>query len=161
MKMKRTLIFLSLMLFAVAGQAEKKKKPLIEELSGQGYGMAGCGLGSVFFGDSPNKAKQLGAVFVNGLVFPQTFAISSGISNCGETKESARLESEFIKVNRIALESEAARGGGETTDALTQLMGCRNNSLGLALKKNYLKVFSNNSNDDVRSEIAKLCLMPS
>ncbi len=49
-----------------------------------GYGDAGCGLGSMLFGNSPGKGSQILAVTTNGTGM-QSFGISSGTSNCDAT----------------------------------------------------------------------------
>ncbi len=47
------------------------------------YGTAGCGLGSMAFGNQKG-AIQILAATTNGLFGTQTFGITSGTSNCGE-----------------------------------------------------------------------------
>ena len=54
---------------------------MVDEMSGQGYGMAGCGLGSILFGAKPGKIQILSGT-TNGIYGNQTFGISSGTSNC-------------------------------------------------------------------------------
>ncbi len=46
------------------------------------YGEAGCGLGSMIFGDSPGFVQVLAAT-TNGCSGSQTFGITTGTSNCG------------------------------------------------------------------------------
>src|SRR4051812_6327755 len=57
------------------------KQSLHEQFTGQGYGLAGCGLGSVVFGPKPGMV-QVAAATTNNYIVPQTFAISSATSNC-------------------------------------------------------------------------------
>ena len=47
-----------------------------------GYGMAGCGLGSLLFGNDNTTLMQILAATTNGLFGSQTFGITSGTSNC-------------------------------------------------------------------------------
>src|SRR5262245_21507042 len=47
-----------------------------------GYGMSGCGLGSILFGTDQNKVMQILAATSNGCFGSQTFGITSGTSNC-------------------------------------------------------------------------------
>ena len=62
------------------------------------YGTAGCGLGSLVFGDQPGII-QIVAATLNG-IGGQTFAITSGTSNCGEAAVSVLTERRMTwKVN--------------------------------------------------------------
>ena len=47
------------------------------------YGTAGCGLGSMIFGDQKG-AIQILAATTNSIFGTQTFGITTGTSNCGE-----------------------------------------------------------------------------
>ncbi len=80
--MKKILIFLLfLSLFTFNANAEPKGKD-----SDLKYGMAGCGVGSLFISDK-GKPMQLLAVTTNGTGVSQwigVFAITSGTSNCTE-----------------------------------------------------------------------------
>ncbi|MFN8945903.1 MAG: DUF3015 family protein, partial [Pseudobdellovibrionaceae bacterium] len=80
MNLKTAALVLVLGLVSVGAQAQKKKA-LVDEMSGQGYGMAGCGLGSVVFGDKPGFI-QIFAATLNSIGGNQTFGISLGTSNC-------------------------------------------------------------------------------
>ena len=84
---------------------KQKKQSLHEQFSGQGYGTAGCGLGSIVFGDAPGIV-QVAAGILNMTGY-QTFAISSGTSNCGESGKVARAN-QFIEVNKMILPEELA-----------------------------------------------------
>ena len=53
------------------------------------YGMAGCGLGSMLFGDG---GLQTSAATTNGIVANQSFGITSGTSNCVDNPASASLD---------------------------------------------------------------------
>src|SRR5256885_13892242 len=79
------------------------------------YGLAGCGLGSMIFGDQKGMIQVLAAT-TNGTVGSQTFGITSGTSNCGEAGFSSSATRTFIEGNREALAKDAARGSGETID---------------------------------------------
>lgn len=135
--MKKLVVAAVLTLVAFGAQAEKKKA-LADSLSGQGYGMAGCGLGSVVFGDKPGYI-QLAAAVVNGTGV-QTFAITSGTSNCGSQTTEARA-TEFVEVNKVAIETDMARGQGETVTALGSLLNCKNSNFEQTLKSNYRSSF--------------------
>jgi hypothetical protein len=125
--------------------AEKaaKKRGLVHEVSGQGYGAAGCGLGSILFSDQEGMVQVVAATS-NGLWGNQTFAITSGTSNCEDSRgNSASL---FIDGNKVALQNDVARGGGETLTAFSKVIGCSDSAeLGKVLQKNYGRIYSGSS----------------
>jgi hypothetical protein len=112
----------------------------------QGYGMAGCGLGSLVFGNKPGFVQAFAAT-TNGTFGSQTFGITTGTSNC-ESKKGAAAEEEggkeeggkkekkkkkgasiieqtnFVTANLESLRKESAQGGGETVSALSSAVGC-------------------------------------
>lgn len=121
--------------------------------AGRGYGDAGCGLGSLVFGDDNRVFQQVIAHTLNGTGV-QTFGISSGTSNCddhGATK-GAQAVPAFIEMNSIALAKDASRGEGETLANLASLMGCSSSNLGPALQKNYKPVFVDSKMDPAQIE---------
>ena len=105
------------------------------------YGLAGCGLGSLLFGDQKG-AIQILAATTNGTFGSQTFGITSGTSNCVEsasTKTGARI---FIEGNREALAKDAARGSGETITTLSAMAGCKDaKAVGVVLQKRFTQLF--------------------
>jgi hypothetical protein len=106
------------------------------------YGTAGCGLGAMVWKDEPGKIQILAAT-VNNLVSPQTFAITSGTSNCSDEPKTASAM--FINVNQVALRKEVSRGEGETIASLSKLLGCSSHDqLGVALQRNYDVIFPAN-----------------
>lgn len=105
------------------------------------YGMAGCGLGSVLI---DKHGSQIFAATTNDTAYSQFFGISSGTLNCidSESNEVASRADFFIKANRFALESDIARGSGETLAGLEKVLGCNEGTdLGPALQQNYSNVF--------------------
>lgn len=140
-----TLLSLSLLLVVSVANANSRtpsntKKPLVDEVSGQGYGMAGCGLGSIIFGAKPGFIQVVAATF-NGTGYSQTFGITSGTSNCVGEDEVRKAEL-FVETNRLALEDDISRGKGETLANLAEILGCgTNEKLGSALQKNFEKIF--------------------
>ncbi len=127
---------LTLVLANTAMAQEKgKKKGLLQQVQGQQYGMAGCGLGSILFGDEPGIV-QIFASTTNGFSGSQTFGISTGTLNCGESgyKESAQA---FIRVNQVALENDLARGQGETLVNLANVLSCKNASFESSFSNSY------------------------
>jgi len=93
-------------------------------LKGSGaYGTAGCGLGSLVFGNQPG-AIQILAATTNGTFGSQTFGITSGTSNCGGGLIAQNTRN-FVEANRDALAKDMSRGQGETIGALTFMAGCK------------------------------------
>jgi len=114
-------------------------------LKGNGrYGTAGCGLGSLVFGDEKGGI-QIVAATLNGTGV-QTFGITSGTSNCGEAAVGVSGTKVFIEGNREALAKDAARGSGETINTLTVLAGCKDSkAVGATLQKRFPELFPGES----------------
>jgi Protein of unknown function (DUF3015) len=103
------------------------------------YGDAGCGLGSMAFGNQ-GGAIQILAATLNGLG-GQTFAITSGTSNCAGMSGGAAA-SIFIEANREALAKDISRGSGETIGTLTWIVGCADSKVvGATLQRNFKAIF--------------------
>lgn len=98
--------------------------------SAEGYGTAGCGLGSVVFGSDPSAFKQILAATTNGTFASQTFGITSGTSNCGSggVIKAEREQAAFAEVNFQDLKSNMAAGGGEFVASFATLLGCEDAS---------------------------------
>ena len=122
---------------AFAAGKKEKKQALVDEVSGQGYGMAGCGLGSIVFGEKEGMVQVVAATLNSWTFGNQTWAMTSGTSNCDSYKDMASIQ--FIDANRYTLENDIVRGGGETLTSLTQLMGCEADPS--ALKARYTEIF--------------------
>jgi hypothetical protein len=108
----------------------------------EGYGAAGCGLGSLAFGTQPGFVQVLAAT-TNGTFYTQTFGITSGTSNCGKTLFALEGTKVFIEGNREALAKDAARGQGETIVALRNIAACQaeTGAVGAALQKRFDALF--------------------
>ena len=105
------------------------------------YGMAGCGLGSIVFGNKPGFIQILAAT-TNGTFGNQTFGITTGTSNCTDTGGGAPSAAAFIQTNREALAKDISRGNGETIKNLATLSGCQDpNAVGATLQKNFKVIF--------------------
>ena len=91
----------------------------------QNYGMAGCGLGSLLFEKDNSKGMQILAAILNG-TGGQTFAITSGTSNCveGGVVKAEREQAAFAEVNFQDLKRNMASGGGEYLASFATLLGC-------------------------------------
>src|ERR1700691_5435873 len=89
------------------------------------YGEAGCGLGSLIFGTQKGGVQILAAT-TNGTVNNQSFAITSGTSNCdAQGYDTSKLEQEqFVANNLSGLAKEMASGEGEQLTTLAGLLGC-------------------------------------
>jgi hypothetical protein len=139
---------LAVLLFAATASAQDAQ-PLVERFTGQKYGTAGCGLGSVLFGNKPGLVQVLAAT-TNGTFGTQTFGITTGTSNCEETRASATAARTFIQANREAVSKDIARGNGETISSLSTLAGCADASaVGAALQRDFNAIFPNAQVSDV------------
>ena len=118
------------------------------------YGSAGCGLGSVLFGNQPGFIQVVAAT-TNGIFGNQTFGITTGTLNCG-TAATAAGAKVFIDANREALAKDMARGSGETIATLASLTGCSDPKVvGSTLQKNFSAIIPNEkvSNDVVADNV--------
>lgn len=128
-----------------------KKKGLIGhavEQADQGYyGMSGCGLGSVLFGETESKGGQILSSTTNSTYSNNTFGMSTGSSNCVPEKEETTTAMKknveiFVAANREALATDIAKSNGETIITLGSIMGCRDtNYLGAKLQSRYETIF--------------------
>ena len=114
-----------------------------------GYGDAGCGLGSLAFGNKQGGWQILAAT-TNGLFGTQTFGITTGTSNCnpaGLVKLEKERE-EFAKDNYSTLVKEMAMGEGENLETLAGLYGCSQDShadFGTLVQENFSNIVKSNS----------------
>jgi hypothetical protein len=112
-----------------------------------GYGDAGCGLGSLLFGDKPGPIQILAAT-TNSSTWNQDFGITSGTSNCdAKGFDTATLEQErFVASNFASLAKDMASGEGEQLAALAGLLGCpalQQTRFNTVAQKNYNAIFAN------------------
>ena len=115
----------------------------------QPYGTAGCGLGSIIFGNSQGIV-QIFAATTNGLFGTQTFGITTGTSNCVNTGSGSASAKAFIQANRETISKEIARGSGETISSLAALAGCKSPaSVGSVLQQDFPSIFPNERVSDV------------
>lgn len=98
------------------------KVPPASSFSNGGYGVAGCGVGSMVFKE--NDATQILAATTNA-TFIQTFAMTFGTSNCGSAAKLVSKErvENYVAANENALKNEISRGNGEALNGLITLMG--------------------------------------
>lgn len=129
----RLIMYSFIALLAVNSTAfagKKKKAKAKAESSGEeepkaAYGMAGCGLGSLII-KNDTTLPQLGALTSNGTSGNQTYAITSGTSNCVESRtEVAEMEQNvFVTANLATLTRDAAQGDGDVIEGLAEVLGC-------------------------------------
>lgn len=122
------------------------------------YGMAGCGLGSLIFKDNSAFPQSLASTsnnFLGILVgnggggifgFTQSFAISSGTSNCIPSGKSIaeHKQGEFLKHNLSLIAKESSRGEGEMLSGFAQTFGCSQEAIvpfKQTLQRNYQHIF--------------------
>jgi hypothetical protein len=139
--MKRAMILVGML---IGGSAMAQPPPPPGGGYGGGgakYGTAGCGLGSIVFGAKPGF-MQVFAATTNGTGF-QTFAITSGTSNCDSSAASeVGIARAFVESNREAFAKDVSRGSGETIATLATISGCKDNAaVGASLQKNFKRIF--------------------
>lgn len=116
-----------------------------------GYGDAGCGLGSMIFGKQPGPVQILAATTNNDpTINHQSFAISSGTSNCdAKGVDTASLEQkEFVANNFSGLAKDMAGGNGEQLTALAGLFGCpaaQQSHFNTVAQRNYKTIFASDT----------------
>ena len=116
------------------------------------YGAAGCGLGSMVFGNKPGVMQILAAT-TNGTFASQTFGITTGTSNCDGSLMGGAGAKVFIEANKEALAKDIARGQGETLTNLSQLAGCQDASaVGSSLQKRFDALFPAGADTDQISD---------
>ncbi|MFZ5862053.1 MAG: DUF3015 domain-containing protein [Nitrospirota bacterium] len=114
-----------------------------------GYGDAGCGLGSLVFGDAPGFV-QVFAATTNGTSYSQAFGITSGTSNCDAKGVvlAQQQQEEFVANNYADLAKEMASGNGERLTVLAGLLGCPatgREHFNTAVQRHYGEIFSDDA----------------
>ena len=118
------------------------------------YGTAGCGLGSLAFGNQKGPVQILAAT-TNSLFGTQTFGMTTGTSNCGPSVFAMGTQN-FVDANREVLAKDISRGEGEAIGALAVINACADSrKVGAALQKNFSAIFPSESatNQDVTKAI--------
>jgi hypothetical protein len=162
--LKRIFIVIVATCVSMSAFAQQKNKGLIGEAvepkqQSPDYGMSGCGLGSVLFGESESRGGQILSATTNGVYSNNTFAMSSGTSNCvpegHSTAEQKRKNMEvFIAANREALANDIAKSNGETIIAISDIMGCQDSAyLGTKLQTRYEAIFASDEHTDVTEKM--------
>lgn len=134
------------------------RESLHDQMSGQGYGLAGCGLGSIAFGPKPGIIQVVAATLNE--IGGQTFAITTGTSNC-DMPQMGMQAAVFIEVNRPILAKDASRGQGETVEGLASILNCSDAAaLGAGLQSNFETIFKS-ENDSYNATRAILSTIQS
>jgi DUF3015 family protein len=147
MRMAKLVLVLSGMVFVGSGAAFAQQ-PMVNtppamaaNTNVAGYGLAGCGLGSMLFGKQTGMIQVLAAT-TNGTFGSQTFGITSGTSNCTDTSAGPKTTKVFIETNREAVAKDISRGQGETIASLSTLAGCQDSKrVGAVLQSDFGKIF--------------------
>ncbi len=136
---------LLLVLLALTSTSAFAADPIKGRANTGGYGMAGCGLGSIVFKE--NDKMQILAATTNGTFGSQTFGITFGTSNCegGGRMVSKEQVQQYIAANQNTLKNDMARGNGEALNGLAELMGQDSDMFANRMKTNYSKIFANAS----------------
>lgn len=151
--MLKGLLIVAMATLAVsAAEAQKKNAGIVNNGTEKGYGMAGCGLGSILFGAKKGIVQVIAAT-TNGVSGNQTFGITFGTLNC-EIPESGMQAAVYIENNREVVIKDAARGNGETLVGLANILKCSDQAaFNSNVQSHFEKVFvdSNNAYSNVKS----------
>jgi hypothetical protein len=149
--MRKSLLIMTATLFlsgtALGDEAPSQQLGMRET---KGYGPAGCGLGSLIF--KPDSGfTQIFAATTNGTSGTQTFGITTGTSNCEDTRGGQTSARAFVETNRVALAKDIARGQGETIASLTELAGCHDAArVGQTLQRSFKQIFPSSRVSDAQ-----------
>ncbi len=111
----------------------------------KGYGIAGCGFGSMLFGPKEGGIQIIAAT-TNGSTYSQLFGITFGTLNC-EFTEAGMQAAIYLESNREVMAKEAARGEGETLVGLANILKCSDQSaFNKNVQTNFEKIFVDSSN---------------
>jgi hypothetical protein len=108
---------------------------------------AGCGVGSMAFGDKDGVLYQLFATFTNGISGNQTFGMSTGTLECKPAKFAASNEklNKFVSENMDGLAQDIAAGQGERLETLAELMDIpsdERDSFYVTVQKNFSNIYT-------------------
>lgn len=111
-----------------------------------GYGMAGCGLGSMVMPHN-GGGNQILAATTNASFFSQPIGITAGSSNCLPPGQTAMLnrQEQFFSSNISVLSKEMSQGEGAHLSAFAETFGCAGSgseNFSNEMKSNYKKIFS-------------------
>lgn len=106
---------------------------------------SGCGLGWQVFKKNSLISSALRAT--TNAIFLNTVAMTFGTSGCAQHSivKNDKKSLHFMDANKHHLMSEMALGQGEHLNALSQIMGCNEESFSAAMKHNYSDIFRNDA----------------
>lgn len=110
------------------------------------YGAAGCGLGSMIFGNEQGGVQVIAAT-TNATCYSQLFGITSGTSNCDKQPKtfSNRRVTDFVAANMDSLAKDIATGHGESLETLAELMEIsaeQRSKVFVKLQSNFSNIFT-------------------
>ena len=153
MKFTGKVLALAFILISFNSFAAGKNQPKAMMSGDKAHGPAGCGLGQMLFKDKDGLVFQVLAATFNGSSGNQTFGMSSGTLGCEDASSAKVAAVSFIEANRIALETDAARGEGETLDAYISIIQGNENHKSL-IKQNFASIFKQEANaQDIHNNI--------
>ena len=127
------------------------------KLFADGYGQAGCGLGSLVF-DSKQGFSQVFAATTNGTSGTQTFGITSGTSNCGKSIfASNEQQKDYMYANFSTIKKKSAKGHGAELDGFASILGCSSvkTEFTHTLQSHFNTVFNSKNPEDVLNNVKK------
>jgi hypothetical protein len=146
-------LILGALLFGLATTAQAKD-----------YGAAGCGLGSKLFEGQSGVGPHVLAATTNGFYGTQTFAMTSGTLGCDVSDPIKSHMAHYIDSNLDNIAQAAARGEGESLDALASVMNIEKEDQDLfssTIQSNFDVIFSSESVGSVEVMNALTAVMKS
>lgn len=119
------------------------------------YGMAGCGLWSqILKGDSRDRQLAVSVLRmapVIGSSDSQTSAITSGTSNCVQSRSSIEEVEQrtYMTINLASLTKESAQGEGQHLEALAEIFGCPHAEFAEFSQRRYGDIYNDQNPDKV------------
>jgi hypothetical protein len=128
----------------------------------------GCGLGSIIFKGQDGLVSQTCAATTNGIYGNQTFAITTGTSNCEKATSLTSNEriSKFVQENMDNLAMDISKGSGEYLSTLAVLLETpveQRKDLYRTLQTNFSRIYTSEivTPIDVLSNIETVLRKPS
>lgn len=113
----------------------------------------GCGLGSMAWRGQSGPAPQVLAATTNASFGTQTFGISFGTSGCDPdgrvTGGTQKMVFNFIENNMEQYALDAARGQGETLDALAGILKMDKETFSKKSQQNFAAIFPDDNVDAI------------
>ena len=156
MKRFSFLVLAGLCAFALAGEVQANQNN------------TGCGLGSIIFKDQDGLMSQTCAATSNGIYGNQTFAITTGTSNCEKATSFTSNERviKFVSDNMDNLAVDISKGSGEYLTTLAVLLDTpmeQRTQLYHTLQENFSQIYTSAdvTHVDVLNHIETVLRQPS